>query len=69
MGTSDAVEDDLSQEEEYREEYSQRPQPKGEMEMFQSQGFGFTLFHFFTERNFIDHQSSLECQIVFYKIK
>ena len=60
------VDDDLNQETDYWDNHSSQPESEGEIEMFHSQGFGFSILTFLFEMNFSDYQSSLECQNVFY---
>ena len=67
LGFSSVVDDDLSQEEDGREEKPSKPQTQGEIEMFQSQGFEL-LNWFHIERNFDDYQASLKFPIYFTEI-
>ena len=48
------VDDDLSQETNYWDNHSCQPEPEGEIEMFHSQGLGFSILSFLFEMNFID---------------
>ena len=61
--------DDLSQEKYYWDNQSCQQEPEGEIEMFQSQGFGFIIWSFHFEHNFSENQSSLESQnVIYYKL-
>ena len=66
LGFSSSVDDDLSYETKEANQYSYKPKPEGEMEMFHSKGFGSRIFGFLVETNFNDCQSSLEYQNIFY---
>ena len=62
------VDDDLSQEKNYWDNHFCQPESEGEIEMFHSQGFGFSILSFLFEMNFSDQQSSLEYQNVVFTL-